>query len=288
MKIICIGDMGKGGGGQRSVSALIESLMNKYHISFVTGLGDNIYPSGCKNIKDRQFISKFENPYRNIPNNIPWHMILGNHDYGYGPWVGDVRTLIDNSQAQLDYHNYSIKKGLKWRMPAKYYQYGRGNIEIFALDTNFDRLNKEEIRTQKRIMKDKIKSSNKRWKIVVGHHTWRSIAGHGNAEFPELESFLSELARETDIDAYMCGHDHCKSLVIKRVGGRDLPIIVCGTGGETYDYNVYPKNMKIDNSKLYFFSPHLGVCLLDVTSKRLIYNFYNTKGEIEYSYKYEK
>lgn len=46
--------------------------------------------------------------------------------------------------------------------------------------------------------------------------------------------------------------------------------------------------MNIDKSKLYFFSPHLGVCLMDVTDKRIIYNFYNIKGDIEYSYKYEK
>ena len=81
-------------------------------------------------------------------------------------------------------------------MPSQYYSYGykgtNGNIEIFALDTNFDRLSKESIREQKRSMKEKIKSSNKKWKIVVGHHTWRSIAGHGNAEFPELESYLTE------------------------------------------------------------------------------------------------
>ena len=289
MKIICIGDMGKGGGDQKKVSRLMESLMSKYKISFVTGLGDNIYPSGCVNIKDKQFISKFERPYRNLTNKIVWYMILGNHDYGYGKSLGAFREFVDNSQSQLDYHNYSVERGLKWRMPGKYYSYTGGNIEIFALDTNFDRLSKEDITKQKRIMKDKIKSSKKKWKIVVGHHTWRSIAGHGNAEFDELEDYLTELSRDTDMDGYMCGHDHCKSLVLKRAkGGKEIPIIVCGTGGESYDYNIYPDNMKKDNSKLYFFSPHLGVCLMDVTDKRIIYNFYNTKGDIEYSYKYEK
>ena len=63
---------------------------------------------------------------------------------------------------------------------------------------------------------------------------------------------------------------------------------MCGTGGESYDYNIYPENMKIDDSKIYFFSPHLGVCLMDVTDKRIIYNFYNIKGEIEYSYRCDK
>ena len=294
MKIICIGDMGKGGKDQKKVSKLMESLMNRYKISFVTGLGDNIYPSGCKNIKDSQFITKFERPYSNLPNKIPWYMILGNHDYGYDYKIDGIKKLLDNSQSQLDYHTYSVEKGLKWRMPSQYYSYGyngresKGNIEIFALDTNFDRLSKESIKEQKRSMKEKIKSSNKKWKIVVGHHTWRSIAGHGNAEFPELENYLTELSRDTDMDAYICGHDHCKSLVVKRVRNKEIPIIVCGTGGESYDHNIFPENMNIDKSKLYFFSPHLGVCLMDVTDKRIVYNFYNIKGDIEYSYKYEK
>ena len=113
--------MGKGGKEQKRVSKLIESLMNKYKISFVTGLGDNIYPSGCKSIKDSQFKSKFEKPYSNLPNKIPWYMILGNHDYGYDYKIDSINKLLDNSQSQLDYHTYSVEKGLKWRMPSQYY-----------------------------------------------------------------------------------------------------------------------------------------------------------------------
>ena len=284
MKIICIGDMGHGGKDQMKVSKLIESLMNKYRVEFVVGLGDNIYPSGCKGVTDAQFKKKFENPYMNLTNKIPWYMILGNHDYGYSYTQGD----IDNSQSQLDYHDHSIKNGMKWRMPSNYYTYGKRDIEFFALDTNFDRLSPKDIDEQQKIMKQKIKDSGKKWKIVVGHHTWRSIAGHGNAEFPKLEDFLTELSKDTDMDAYICGHDHCKSLVLKKTKSKSIPIIVCRTGGESYDYNIYPENMKIDDSKIYFFSPHLGVCLMDVTDKRIIYNFYNIKGEIEYSYRCDK
>ena len=36
-------------------------------------------------------------------------------------------------------------------------------------------------------MIDKIKRSKCPWKIVYGHHTLRSVGGHGNAE-PELRS----------------------------------------------------------------------------------------------------
>ena len=288
MKVICIGDMGHGGTDQKKVSKLMGLLMKKYNISFITGLGDNIYPSGCKDSKDILFKKKFEGPYSNLPNKIPWYMILGNHDYGYKYGTTGVPQLIDNSQSQLDYHDYSVKKGGKWRMPAKYYSYGKGPVDFFALDTNFDRLSPSEINTQKRVMIDKIKASKKRWKIVVGHHTWRSIAAHGNAEFSELEKFLTELSKKTDVDAYICGHDHCKSLILKKVNKRKIPLIVCGTGGEPYSHTLSPDNMDIDNSKLYFFSPHLGVCLLDITEKRIIYTFYDSNGKIEYVYKSTK
>ena len=288
MKVICIGDMGHGGKDQKKVSKLMGLLMGKYNISFVSGLGDNIYPSGCKDKNDIQFKRKFERPYSNLPNKIPWYMILGNHDYGYIYGTTGIPEAIDNSQSQLDYHDYSVKKGGKWRMPAKYYSYGKDPVEFFALDTNFDQLSPSEINTQKRVMIDKIKASKKKWKIVVGHHTWRSIAEHGNAEFPELEKFLTELSKKTDMDAYICGHDHCKSLVLKKVNNREIPLIVCGTGGESYNYTLSPGNMSIDNSKLYFFSPHLGVCLLDITEKRIVYTFYDSDGKIEYVYRSTK
>ena len=91
MSIICIGDFGTGTEMQYKVSKLMNKIINRKKTKFILGLGDNIYPVGVENVKDEQFITKFEDPYKNITDSIKFYHVLGNHDY-YG-----------NYQAQMDY-----------------------------------------------------------------------------------------------------------------------------------------------------------------------------------------
>lgn len=269
---IAIGDMGKGTPEQHEVAKLIKKL-KKYKYSFVTGLGDNIYPNGCSSIHDKNFKTKFEDPYSILSNSIRWYMCLGNHDYGYD--YDESNNLVDNSKNQLDYTKHSKK----WYMPARYYSFVKGPIEFFYLDTNFDRKSESFIQKQLQVMKQKLDTSKKRWKIVCGHHTWRSIAGHGNAE-KRLEIFLDDLFKDTKPHLYMCGHDHCKSLMVKN----DITLVISGNGGEVYDEpRVNLKSMK--DCTLKYFSPSLGVALVKADKHNLNIDFYNTTGLKEYSYK---
>ena len=87
-------------------------------------------------------------------------------------------------------------------------------------------MKKEEILEQLEYFKDKISKSNSDWKVLYGHHTYRSVSGHGNAE-PILEQFLNHLFSLNKINLYMCGHDHTKQHIIKD----NLHILVSGAGG---------------------------------------------------------
>ena len=108
---------------------------------------------------------------------------------------------------------------------------------------------------------------SKKWKILCGHHTWRSVGGHGNTEI-QLETFMNDLLQKVKIDLYVCGHDHCKSII--QVGNHKTHTLVIGTGCKQYDERLfYPENMNHDNSILHYFSPHLGVCHMKCTSKSL-------------------
>ena len=65
LQFYILGDMGSGEISQYLVSnALQNHIKNKK--TFVCGLGDNIYETGCTSINDEQFITKFEKPYENI------------------------------------------------------------------------------------------------------------------------------------------------------------------------------------------------------------------------------
>jgi len=268
MNCIVIGDMGKGTSDQYDVAKAMKRLYKKHNIKFVLGLGDNIYPDGCTSVKDPNFQDKFEKPYSILPND-KWYMCLGNHDYGYQQ---NQQGLLDNSKHQIDYTKYSKK----WYMPSKYYSFIKGSVEYFYLDTNLDRMSESTIQHQLKIMKHKLDNSNKKWKVVIGHHTWRSIAGHGNAE-PRFETFLQDLFKDTKPNLYMCGHDHCKSLIIKD----GITLVISGNGGEAYDEpNVnlgYMKDCRLD-----YFSPSLGFAILHSKPNSLRIDFFNDKGFREY------
>ncbi len=274
MNCLIIGDMGKGTEDQGNVARSLSKLTKRYKTKFVLGLGDNIYPDGCKDVKDPLFQSHFEQPYSILPDHT-WYMCLGNHDYGYQVTSTGFK---DNSINQVKYTNHSKK----WYMPSKYYSFIQGPVEFFYLDSNMDRMSESVIQSQLRAMKEKLDKSKKKFKVVVGHHTWRSVAGHGNAE-RRYEIFLNDLFKDTKPTMYLCGHDHCKSLLVK--DGITLGIL--GTGGEAYsDYPISLDNLH--DCQLDYFSPSLGGGVLKIGDDQLTLKFFNENGFCEYTHTIKK
>ena len=78
VKFGIIGDMGTGGQNQYKIAESLKKLINEKQLSFVCGLGDNIYNCGANSLNDPQFITKFEKPYKIIPDKIKFYMLLHN------------------------------------------------------------------------------------------------------------------------------------------------------------------------------------------------------------------
>lgn len=272
MRFYILGDMGSGDEHQYSVSkALTEHINNYKKPTFVCGLGDNIYDHGCKSINDSKFKTHFEKPYSTISNTIPFYMCLGNHDYG------NSETGSNLVQHQIDYSNHSKK----WKLPSNYYKFQKKHhgitVDFFVIDTNLESLSKKDIQTQLDTVSQWIQQSKADWKIVYGHHTWRSVAGHGNAE-PDLEDFLTTLFTNAPFDVYMCGHDHTKQLIQTKINHKDITMIVCGTGGKPYNY----KNMFENTPDLLFTSHNLGYGFCDVKKNNLIFEFKDKHNQTEF------
>ena len=279
LELIVTGDTGSGNISQRDVALSMEKLIkHNPKIKSVILVGDNIYESGCYSVEDPQFEEKFQKPYENI--HLPFYLCLGNHDYG---------TYISNySQSQIDYTTSEYNKRNKWNMPWKWYSKSYPNTDLFFIDTNMEWLNESEIQKQLRDTILSINNSKKRWKILCGHHPWRSIGGHGNAE-KRLEIFMQDLLSKVSIDLYVCGHDHCKSIIEVPFNNKIIRSLVVGTGGKVYDESIlYPKNLKKDNSILQYFSPNLGVCHMKIDNHSLKLICYNEKLEEEYKYTIKK
>ena len=273
-----LGDMGSGNNDQLKVAeSMKEHIGNKK--TFVCGLGDNIYENGCSSCDDPLFIKQFEEPYKGIADSIPFYMCLGNHDYGYSNQNLDRKK---NARSQVLYSD----KSKKWKMPNNYYTFSKKDnnvtVDFFVIDTNVDILDLNEIKEQLEYMKNMINKSKADWKIVNGHHTWKSIAGHGNAE-ENLESFLTELFQEAPFDVYMCGHDHNKQVIDLTIDGNKVNLIVCGTGGKYYDDSINYDNLD-QESDLFFSSNNLGYGVCKAKKNKLLFTFLNENNEIEYLY----
>ena len=277
---ILLGDMGTGENDQKIVAERINEKINEVGKKdiFVCGLGDNIYEGGCDSVNDPQFTTKFEEPYKKISDDVKFYMCLGNHDYGYN------LDLTNNSQCQIDYGIQSQKEGKKWVMPSKYYTFKKKNIQFFVMDTNFDFMDDKEIKEQLDYLVREINKSKKPWKILTGHHTLRSVGGHGNAEpGGKMENFFQELFTKCKIHLYICGHDHNKQVIETTIGDKGTSLVVCGTGGKKY-HNV--RNLKnVKEGELQFASSNLGYGLCHCSKKLLTINFYNEENNHEYTYK---
>jgi len=279
MLFYILGDMGSGEESQIKVAeALRKNIGNKQ--TFICGLGDNIYDNGVISVDDEQFIEKFEIPYQGISDSITFYMCLGNHDYGYSNLS---LNPIKNAECQIDYTN----KSKKWNLPSNYYNYKKGDIEFFVLDTNLDMMSLKQIKTQLNTMIKKLQESKSKWKIVYGHHTWRSIAGHGNAD-DELEDFLRKLYDANPFDLYMCGHDHNKQIIDLKINDDNfVTLIVCGTGGKVY-HNYINYNELDENCDLQFISNNLGFGKINALKNTLTISFYDENNNLEYIHKIKK
>jgi len=280
-RFVITADTGSGSKHQISVAESITKLHGRVNdIRAVFLLGDNIYPAGCNDVKDKQFKTKFEDIYKNI--HLPFYLCLGNHDYGlsYNPLSNNF--LKNNSLVQVEYSKHSEK----WNMPAKYYNVIQPPCEYFMIDTNFDVLNEVAIQKQLVSVQKMIKSSKQPWKILCGHHTFRSVGGHGNAD-PRFERFMEDLLKPRDchIDFYMCGHDHCKCLIKTSVNNKPFVCLVIGTGGKGYEkiFSLEKLKKAKTESTLLFYSPNLGTCLVEATKTQIALKCFNEHLEEEYS-----
>ena len=127
--------------------------------SFVLVLGDNIYDWGPSSATDKGFKDCFDNVYGNPQltylNQLPFFMLLGNHDGNYQKYVNAIlssnpigeetekweviHTYLDNPEEKMElYKQQTLETGKlpQWNMPYFYYSVILSGVQIFCLDSN--------------------------------------------------------------------------------------------------------------------------------------------------------
>lgn len=223
-----IGDWGRQGRpDQKQVGQQMGVACKNAGASFVISVGDNFYERGVTSLDDDHWQRSFETVYDAPSLQVPWYVILGNHDYA------------GNTEPQLAYG----KTHPRWIMPARYYTQvypvdAATHLECFYIDTcpfieeyrhdpEFSDLPAQDAERQLQWLDHSLAKSKAEWKLVFGHHPiYSSGLAHGNQ--PEIIEHILPLLQKHKVQAYFAGHDH--DLEHLRVG--DLDLIVSGAGSE--------------------------------------------------------
>ena len=228
LKFIVFGDWGRNGEADQTQVAVQMALVAKsLPARFIISVGDNFYEDGVTSVQDPQWQSSFEQVYADPALQVPWHVILGNHDY-HG-----------NCEAQLAY----AKTSPRWHLPARYYQQthrldATTTADFFFLDTTpmieeyelddqmVPNIRSQDVPAQLDWFKKALAASTAQWKVVFGHHPIYSGGQHGDTE--ELIKNILPLLQEYQVQVYFNGHDHD----LQHLVADSLNLICSGAGSQ--------------------------------------------------------
>ena len=272
LKFVVLGDAGTGNRGQYRVAEAVKKHCDNKGCDFVLMLGDNIYQTGADSLDDTQFQTKFEIPYQHI--DLPFHMVLGNHDYG----SGGAGLEVQKGKYQIAYTN----KSTKWKMPYHYYRYTINQTLFIGLDTQAQLLGVDEHQRDK--VSRWISDSNAQWKIAYGHHPYLSNGRHGNAgnydgardvalvNGQKIKEFSEDIWCGK-VDLYLSGHDHSRQWLQPTCSGTQL--LVSGAGATVTGLP--------GNNLVKFQKNSLGFIYIVIQSNRLKADFIDVNGVVEFS-----
>jgi acid phosphatase len=270
LNFLIIGDWGrKGTPGQIAVADGMARIAQQHRSRFVVTTGDNFY-DGVTSLHDAHWRESYETVYTARSLQIPWYVVLGNHDY-----QGCV-------QAQLDYVDWSGR----WRLPARYYAVEKAidatvSALLVFLDTSpflssyqtngpeyIEGVRDQDSERQLTWLNRKLARSKAIWKLVFGHHPIYSASPcHGDTL--ELRRRLLPILHAHHVQAYICGHEHD----LQHLATDGIDYFVTGAGSE-YRETGWRSDSRYSASELGFsaFSltgDHLCVEFYDADAKRL-------------------
>ncbi|KAK4488892.1 hypothetical protein RD792_004691 [Penstemon davidsonii] len=123
------------------------------------------------------------------------------------------------------------------------------------------------------ILNTALGESRAKWKIVVGHHTIKSVGIHGDTQ--ELVQKVLPILQANDVDLYINGHDHC----LEHISSSDSSIqfLTSGGGSKAWrgGYNWMP-----NSEEMKFYYDGQGFMTLQITQTDIDIRFYDISGKI--------
>lgn len=219
-------DLGRNGYyDQKPIAELMGRMAETVGIECVVAAGDVHHFEGVRSTSDPLWMTNYELIYSHPELMLPWHPILGNHEYR------------GNTQAVLDYAGVSAR----WEMPARYYTFtvedNDVTVRVVMLDTTplIDKYRedtvgypdacRQEVEPQLSWLDRVLTDAREDWVIVVGHHPIFAQTEKSEKERLDMQRRVDTVLRRHDnVAMYVCGHLHTFQHIRRQ--GTDIDYVV--------------------------------------------------------------
>lgn len=294
LDFLVIGDWGRRGlYNQSQIAIQMGRIGEQLDIQFVISTGDNFYQTGLQGTNDSNFASSFTNVYTAPSLQTQWYAVLGNHDY-----MGDALSQFSNELVKRDWRWYCRRDFDFHRSLCYVKEPCNESVDFFFIDTTtfvneyWDPTSKNTfdwrglaprenlLKSQLQNLAKKLGRSKASWKIVIGHHTIRSVGHHGDT--PELVDQLLPILEKYKVDAYINGHDH-NLQHIKR-SNSSVHFFTSGGGSKAFKgLRPYSREAGV----LFVFDGQ-GFLAVSMMATSISFKFHGVFGQVMYSYRLHK
>ena len=250
LRLAVAGDTGQ---GTEILARAISRVHAQAPFDAILLTGDNFYPCGVTSAGDPRW--SLVRPLTGI--GVPIFPVLGNHDF-CGKAVPEAQTQATGIIP-------------RWRFPAPQYALRTPMADFAFVNTTPLAQGKEN--AVEATIRGTFASSRTPWRVVVGHHPVISSGWHGyfpRDEVGRMRALIPAL-RETNVDFYICGHDHHVELIrgrmlhlISGAGSSPIPPVKLRTT------TVFPEEITTRE--------RIGFAVVEITARSIRVRMYDAKG----------
>jgi hypothetical protein len=212
--------------------------------AFLFHLGDVIYGPG----KEIHYGERFYRPYRRYPGKII--AIPGNHDGEVkspqdAPSLKDFRANFCAAEAKVPlqasssgiFRKTMTQPGVYWLLEAPFvriiglYSNLLENPGFLEGKTTQGKVDTAQLDWLDKTLSSIAKAKDKKALVMAAHHPPYSSAGHTGSD--DMRQSIDDLCKKSGVfpDVFLSAHAHNYQRYTRRIGGKQIPYLVAGTGG---------------------------------------------------------